>query len=217
MRKIEMELEAPAIGYVDYLAWLQGKTNQWAWLAIRADRENVEANYRNLGWQIGEQLSPLPSDTPIGETVTILVEPYARSYEWTTILYPWQGIDPSLLSQQAQQLSQKLTTKAFWTSTIGQEITYELWDWGKRQEYAHLRDKFTFESTLRQTPGENFLDGELIEGFPKLQWLIDEILADLFLYLYPCVGVKTASGYGYLVGDNCRALIAQVKLLTPGN
>ncbi|MCS6959436.1 MAG: hypothetical protein RMK91_05235 [Pseudanabaenaceae cyanobacterium SKYGB_i_bin29] len=215
MRKIEVHAEAPPVGYIDYLTWLQGKTTQWAWLAIRAELEAVEEFYRRLDWQVGPALSRLPADSAYSNTVTVLVQPYGKSYEWVLTMYGWDNIDRSVLAQQAQQASQELTTKAFWTTTIGSAITYELLDWGKRQEYAQVNDTFTFTSLLRQTPKENFLEGEMIEGLPKFQLLIDENLGDLFVYLYPCVGVKTADGYAYLLGDNCRAPIAQVKLLTP--
>lgn len=206
--------EAP-VGYLDYLEWHQGKTSTWGWLAIRGQLEEVEEFYQGLGWRIGASAPKLEAIPPVFTPAHGLLQPIGRGYEWIIVSYPWDKIDGGLMSSQAKLAAKQLTTKTFWTTTIGAEITYELIDWGDRVEYAQVGDNFTFESKLRPQPGENFLDGELIDGFPKFQLLIDEILVDLHIYLFPCTVVETDGGFGYLESDGARVLVAQVKPLIP--
>lgn len=215
MRKQARHSEEAPIGCLDYLEWHQGKTSNWAWLAIRTELERVEGFYRGLGWQIGpnaQKLEELPGQF---NTTYGLLQPLGRSYEWIIVTYPWDKIDRELISSQAKLAAQQLTTKTFWTTTIGSEITYELLDWGNRVEYAQLSDSFVFESKLRSQPGEDFLSGELIDGFPKFQFLIDEILLDLYIYLFPCTVIKTDSGFAYIESKNAQVEVAQVKVLLP--
>jgi hypothetical protein len=215
MRKQARHSEEAPIGHLDYVAWHQGKTPNWAWLAIRAELEAVEGFYRGLGWQVGENAPKLQELPQQFNTTYGLLQPMGRGYEWIIVTYPWDKIDRDLIADQAKSAAKQLTTKTFWTTTIGAEIAYELLDWGDRVEYAQLSDSFTFESKLRSQPGENFSDGGLIDGLPKFQYFIDEVLGDLHLYLFPCVVIKTDHSYGYFEAPNAAVSVAQVKIISP--
>lgn len=215
MRKQESHSETPPVGYLDYLQWHQGKTSRWSWLAIRSNLETVEGFYRGLGWTIGERALKLDQAPEVITPVYALLQPVGVVYEWILVTYPWGKTDRDEIATQAKLAAKQLTTKTFWTTTIDNEITYELLDWGDRAEYAQLSNTFTFESQLRNQPGENLLDGELIEGFPKFQFLIDEILVDLFIYLLPCIVVKTDTGFGYWESPDTKVSLAQAKVLHP--
>jgi hypothetical protein len=215
MRKRALHSETAPVGYGDFLNWQKDKTADWGFLAIRAELEAVEDFYRSLGWTIGGNIPKLMEMPAQFVSTYGILQPVGRGYEWIVVTYPWHQIDRAEISRQAQLAAKQLTTKTFWTTTIGNHITYELLDWGNRAEYAELSDTFTFESQLRNQPGENFLDGELIDGFPKFQFLIDEIFADLHIYLFPCTVLQTDGGYGYVESPDTQVMVAQVKQLNP--
>lgn len=214
MRKRAIDVESAPVGFGDFLVWMQDKSPNWEWMAVRSPLTDVRKFYRELGWELTESVTKL-TDVSNPETCYCLCDPLGKGYEWVILMTPWQTSDREMLSAQAKTISQKLTTKSMWCSQQGSEITYELLDWGDRVEFGSLGKTFTFESTLRPPSPEDFLDGTLIDGFPKFHLFIDEVLADLHLYLFPCAAVKTEAGYGYIESADSQNLVRQVQVIIP--